>query len=376
MRRHQLFSVSVGLLTGLSAPSVAHAQFFESTWQTATGTSEQAVTDGGAWDRWETNSPDMLAVGSLTDPGAAAELAGLNMVTASLGDDTGWVMVTKDDVGTDSVDDFYWRMYLRVHDTDNVYGMLHPFQDFESEGAASMNFYIGIAGVTPEGRWSPYLASYAEQPEIGTGTFSILEEFTPELMLHTGRWYRLEGHIAYLSREGEATRTTYDIHIFDPEVSQTEPVVTSDDFRAGSCTGPCYGSTLKSFYDQDQRLYFRSTSTTFTIGNNGPFGGVGTEPLYDVTALALSHDGWIGPYGTVPSGAGGRGAGGNGSGAGGATSGAGGAGPGSTGATNPADGGSAEEGGGCAVVGMKGRGSTPRWWLAALGLALVGRRRP
>lgn len=283
----------------ICAASLSHAApFFESSWQTATGTSQQAVTDGGNWDRLGTNDPNMIDIQSVSGPGLPAELQGLNMVTAYLNGNTGWAMLTKENVGTDTVDDFYWRFYLRVKTPTNIsYGMLHAWQDFENIDARSMNFYIGVVGVYPDGRWSPGFWSYAPQTEIGASTFGIDNSIAPNKRLYLDKWYLIEGHIQYLSRDGAVARTRYDIRFFDPLISTETPILTNEEFNALNCSGSCYGSTLKSHYDAGERWYFRSISTTFGIGNNGPATASGQGPLYDMTGFALSHDGWIGPLG-------------------------------------------------------------------------------
>lgn len=278
------------------------APFFETTWESAAGTTTEAVTDGGLWDRHETNTPSMIEVAPATGPSLPAELEGLNMATVWLEGETGWAMLVEDDVGTDTVSDFYWRMYLRVNGDLTGYANMHGFQDFEMEGPLSTNAYIGIGYIRDNGTWTPYLASGMEQTEMEAQGFMVLDEFTPELMLATDRWYRLEGHIAYESRDGDEARTYVDIRIFDPEVSDERPVLTGGQFRASNCFGECYGTTLQSHYDAGERFILRSTSSTFTVGNNGPATAVGSAPMYDITGFALAHDGWIGPVGAAPGG--------------------------------------------------------------------------
>lgn len=282
-----------------ASPALA-APFFESLWDTQTGNSEDAVTNSGAWDRWETNNTDLITVQPIEDEGAPPELAGHNMASVDLIGEPSWAMVTREDVGTDSVDDFYWRMYIRVASTQGTnYNNVHPFQDFEAfdNGDNSMNFYIGLAERTPDrSAWAPYFSSYVPQPETTASTFTLTPDEV-DLFLATDKWYRFEGHIEYLSRDGDIARTHYDMRIFDPEGDPDVPVLTSDEFVASNCSNECYGTRLGDFYDEGAAFYFRSTSTTFTFGNNGPASATGEGRMYDVAALALSHDGWIGPFG-------------------------------------------------------------------------------
>ena len=295
-------SVAAATLTTLLLSGTAQAApFFETTWQSAVGTSTEAVTDGGAWDRHETNTPTMIEVQPITGPDLPSELEGRNMATVYLSGESGWAMVVEDGVGTDTESDFYWRMYLRVNGDLTAYANMHGFQDFEQEGPLSTNAYIGIGYVRNDRTWTPYFASGMEQTDMEASGFMVLDEFTPELMLATDRWYRLEGHVEYESREGDVARTIIDIRIFDPQISDDDPVLTAAEFRASNCFGECYGSTLQSHYDAGERFMLRATSSTFTVGNNGPFGAVGEAPMYDITGMALAHDDWIGPLGEGPS---------------------------------------------------------------------------
>jgi len=73
------------------AGGTAHAApFFETTWQTAVGNGAEAVTDGGAWDRHETNAPTMIDIQPITGPDLPLELEGLNMATVYLSGESGW----------------------------------------------------------------------------------------------------------------------------------------------------------------------------------------------------------------------------------------------------------------------------------------------
>lgn len=284
------------------APATASAEpFFESVWEGQQGTSQDAVTDGGAWDRRETNDESLVEIRPIDGPGTPIELEGLNMASVTHRGPSAWSMVTKEDVGTDSVEHFYWRMYLRVSsDTNTSWGNVHPFQDFENEDGvdASMNFYIGLSTRTPDrSGWAPYFSSYADQTETIASNFTLTEEEADEF-LATDKWYRLEGHIEYLDRQDDdRARTLYEMRVFDPEGDPDTPVLTERDLVAANCSGDCYGTRLGEHYDAGERWYYRSSSTTFTIGTNGPAASTGEGPLYDVTAVALAHDTWIGPYG-------------------------------------------------------------------------------
>lgn len=82
------------------------------------------------------------------------------MAAINLQGEPNWMMVTKDDVGTDTEDHFYWRMYLRVSSASETnWGSVHPFLDFEMgepEGGLSMNFYLGLSSRNADRSGSPW----------------------------------------------------------------------------------------------------------------------------------------------------------------------------------------------------------------------------
>jgi hypothetical protein len=301
--RVALFGGPVFAVIALAGTPAQAAPFFESVWDAELGSSDDAVTDGMAWDAYETNA-ELIAVEAIDGPDVPPELQGQNMATVALEGEPNWAMVVERDVGTDTQDHFYWRMYLRVSSAPQTnWASVHPFQDFEDdgiEGGRSMNFYIGLSTRNADRTgWAPYFSSYAPQPETVASNFTINVE-PGDPYLETDKWYRFEGHIEYLERQGQFVRTRYDINIFDPAGDPETPVYTTADFRAANCSDECYGTSLADHYDDGEGFYFRSGSTTFTIGNNGPSQATGSGSLYDVAAVALAHDDWIGPYGGAP----------------------------------------------------------------------------
>lgn len=292
----------LGLSLAIGAKCALAQPFFESTWATALGESDNAVTDGGNWDGNGGNG-DYVNVKPISGPGLPSELANLNMATVSLnGED--WQMVVEN-VNTDTASDFYFRYYLRVKPAIGFqYGSLHPWQDFQDlPDGQSTNFYIGISSVNTT-YWVPGFWTYAPQASGMPSRFGVRNSLeggpAPEDQLQVNRWYRIEGHLRYLNRVLSGggmpyAETIYTIRIFD---DQNQQVMSSDDFRGELCDGSgCTYHTLRSYYDQGQRFRFRATSSTFTMGVNGPAMASGHAEIYDMTAVAFSNTGWIGAYG-------------------------------------------------------------------------------
>lgn len=296
--------LSLGLNLVVSANFALAQPFFESTWSTALGQSNNAVLDGGNWDRTERNNGDYVNIKSISGPGLPSELANLNMATASMDGERGSFLVIKD-VNTNTASNFYYRFYIRVKPTIGFqYGQMHSWQDFEDlPSGLSMNFYFTIGSVNRT-TWRPAFASYAQQ-EPGVPTDFLVYDAAfggpePQDHLQVNRWYRIEGHIQYLNRVTPGgglpyAETLYTIRIFD---DQNRQVMSNEDFRGEFCdNGNCTYNTLSSYYDQGRRFRFRAESSTFTMGSIGPAGATGQGEIYDMTAMAFSNTGWIGAYG-------------------------------------------------------------------------------
>lgn len=297
------YALVLGGSLAIFAQSALAQPFFESTWATALGQSDNAIRDGGNWDAADGNG-DYVNVKRISGPGLPTELANLNMATVSMNGSQGWQSVGEN-VNTNTASDFYYRFYLRVKPTIGFqYGSLHPWQDFQDlPGGLSTNFYIGISSVNTT-TWRPAFWTYAQQEAGVPDRFGVYSPAfggpAPADQLQVNRWYRIEGHIRYLNRVSSGgafpyAETIYNIRIYN---DQNQQVLSNEDFTGELCNGSgCTYNSLQSYYNQGHRFRFRATSSTFTMGTNGPATATGQGEIYDMTAMAFSNTGWIGAYG-------------------------------------------------------------------------------
>lgn len=299
-----IYVLLLGLILVIGTQRALAQPFFETTWATALGQSNNAVLDGGNWDSNESNG-DYVNVQSISGPGLPSELRNLNMATVSLDAPNGGYYMAVENVNTNTASDFYYRFYLRVKPAIGFrYGQLHPWQDFQDlpRGGLSTNFYIGIVSVDST-TWRPGFWTYVPQAPGMPTEFSVYDSAfggpEPEDHLQVNQWYRIEGHIRYLNRVTSGSgipyaETIYTLRIYD---AQNRQVISSEDLRGELCNqGNCTYNTLQSYYDQGHHFRFRATSSTFTMGVNDPAPSHGQAEIYDMTAMAFSNTGWIGAY--------------------------------------------------------------------------------
>ena len=299
------FPLVAGALCALMVGSVSDVvaqPFFESTWATALGQSDNAVRDGGNWDSNGGNG-QFIDIQPISGPSLPTELNGVNMAQVSMDGATGWQMVVEN-VNTNTASNFYYRFYVRVKAANGFqYGSLHPWQDFQDlSGGLSTNFYIGVSTVDSQ-TWRPAFWSYLPQASDGPSRFGVRSPAFggPAEQLLVDRWYRVEGHMQYTNRVTSGggipyVDTIYNIRIYD---DQNRQVISSANFTAEICDGSgcSYSYSLQAHNDAGNRFRFRSGSSTFTMGVNSPAGASGQAPIYDMTAVAFSNSGWIGQFG-------------------------------------------------------------------------------
>ena len=274
-------------------PPAAQTTFFESSWNHATGNTDEALRDGTAWGGIESQSAtDLMEV----LPGG---VDGNNLLRVLL-DGTRWGAVMHYDMPTNSAEHFYFRFYMRVHTPNGIsYGSMHGIQDLEGIDARSSVTYFGVASASTNGTWSPYVYSYMQQldgmgrrPGENGGRFNGSS-------LNCDEWYRVEGHIQFFSH-AQLAPTIFELRVYD---EGEQLVMDSDDFLTNYVNDEYTETNRKSLrehYDEGDRYTLRGTNVTWMFGNNGPYGAEGRGPMYDVSAVAFGTERWIGGLGSEP----------------------------------------------------------------------------
>jgi uncharacterized protein YjdB len=261
-------------LTVTTAPS--GSILFQSDWYTATGTSHNAVTDGGRWlNYWEFNNGTGVQLMSVVPGGPGGRNALKVVQRAELA-----ANLQQDNVVPASTD-FYVRFYMRNDDIspngDHIvamdtweYGQLTFMRKFSSStGWRFVVSMYGCGGVYPIGHWGP------------------------NLRLPLGQWYRFEYHVDFV----DATHIQLHARVYDATGTL---ILTDADFRQEDYGGATWNGrndwTLASYYAAGHSFCVQPAKMrNFSIGNNGQAGALDTGLAWYFGGIQLRTDRWPGP---------------------------------------------------------------------------------
>lgn len=270
-------SVTVG-----TAPPPPVGIFFEADWGTATGTSDNALTDGGVFNNVYcggrsttltvvsgasvgfTKTPNVLRLQQLgTTCGMLERLNAIPLSTSHWG-----------------------RMYFRNDETTSRHNHVMTYFPVGTIQTAIWNrsgtdngvnirirtYYAanGSGAVYPHAHWI-----------LGTGGGGA----GGEIELDNATWYRYEWHMEYL------TPTTYRLWPRIYAMDGTTVLYDHEDFWGGDFT-----VSLAQFYAGGGSFGFSDVALArnFGIGNEGPASGANSGEYWYHAAIALSTTGWIG----------------------------------------------------------------------------------
>lgn len=261
---------------------------FHSTWNTATGSSAAAVTDGSVWDNPGYCSRDDVM--SVVAAGTASSPRPGNVFRVQFQDGTGsgCGQVEKlNAVGQGQ--SHYGRMFFCRR--DRTYdGSIHNFSYnfvgsiqhifFIPNARSASGWRVGIGGL-PEA--FPY-TYWNLQSGPGSDVFN-----PPYVLLDYDTWYLYEWHIEY--RSGGARFRIY------PRISTAAGVLLYDASSFYQMSTPTQGTyTLQQWYN-DGNDFAVSDATLHRhvgIGNEGRTGSPSSGLFFDVADFALATGGWIG----------------------------------------------------------------------------------
>jgi hypothetical protein len=253
---------------------------FESTWDTATGTSKEAVSDGGRWPSyWEFNNGAPVQLMSVVRGGPGGHNA--LRVQQRGGHFAAFVQI--DDVVLQSRD-YYVRFYMKNDDT-SFSGDHVATVDYQNYG--NLTFMRKSSG---ESGWTFVVSMY------GCGGGWPIGHWGPPGALARDSWYRFEYFIHYVD----------DNHIqLHPRVydSSGTLVYQAADFQQASYKrGGIWNGrddwTLASYYAAGYTFCVEPNWTNdFALGNNGQHESVDTGRYWHFAALQIRSDRWPGPVG-------------------------------------------------------------------------------
>lgn len=292
-------TISLRASEDAAPPPVGHGLLFSSSWNTTTGISEEACTDGGRWPNVHGNSPN----GVIEVKGDG--VAGNNYMTYYVcpfshedGYASSWGGVWKALEGMVTSEHTFYRVYVRVYPHDQFkYGNGHFVQDFhystpdsgrELEG--TQNVYWGVQWVK-DNTWRPYITSLRKQEHtderFNKWTWVTQRDFEME------RWYRFEGHICWLDHE-RVSRAVWNVRVYD---DKGELLKTLSDWSQS-------GISADQFLEEGHHFLLEGRDPTWMLCFNGPWitdpspallKGETRVRSHDLCAFWVRNDRWCGP---------------------------------------------------------------------------------
>jgi len=271
--------VTVTVSNTLPPPPPPGGVIFESNWDTASGTSRNAVTDGGRWPNyWEFNNGSSVQLLSVVSGGAN----GHNALRVQQRGSTYAANLQLDNFKAQSTD-YYVRYYMKNDDTSSAGDHVVTTDTWEFWNLTYMRKMGGTSS------WRFVISMY------GCGYTYPISHWGPPLALSNGQWYRFEYYVHY-------TNTNH-IQVHPRVYDAAGNLILSDanfqqsDFGSASWNGR-NDWTLASYYAAGHDFCVNPTYTNdFGLGNNGQYGAADTGRYWYYSALQIRNDTWPGPSG-------------------------------------------------------------------------------
>jgi hypothetical protein len=250
---------------------------FTSNWDTATGTSSAAVTDGGRWPNyWEFNGGSSVQLMSVVPDGPN----GHNALRVQQRGSTYAANVQIDNLLPQS-QDFYLRYYMKNTDTSSAGDHVVTADTYNY---ANLTYMRKVGGPTS---WNFVISMY------GCGYTYPIGHWGPAVSLANGQWYRFEYFVDYI----DATHVRVHPRVYDANGAL---VLSDADFRQSDFGGAAWGGrsdwTLASYYAAGHSFCVNpSWVNDFGFGNNGQFGAADTGQYWYFGAVEVRTDRWPGP---------------------------------------------------------------------------------
>ena len=267
---------------------------FESNWDTASGTSRNAVTDGGRWPLyWEFNNGAAVQLLSVVSGGPN----GHNALRVQQRGPAYAANIQLDNFVLPSTD-YYVRYYMRNDDTSSAGDHIVTADTWQYPNLTYMRKYSNGSS------WRFVVSMY------GCGYTYPIAHWGPTQRLSHGQWYRFEYSVHYTNANH--------IRVYPRVYDAAGNLLFSDadfkqqDYNAGGTWNGRSDWTLASYYaagfdfcvdlTQLNRQGTGLAATSFGMGNNGNFGAVDTGLYWYFSALQIRNDTWPGPLGggTLP----------------------------------------------------------------------------
>ncbi len=294
LSRRSLLLLGAGAVVGLAAAlfrlsgCLAPAErwdegvVFQSDWNTVTGTSRNAVRDGGRWKNyWEFNGGRPGQLLSVV-PGASVNApGGRNALKVVQRGTSGYAANVQQDKVVPPSTDYYVRFYMRNDDTSRAGDHVVTVDTWQYANLTYMRKFSDSGG------WRFVVSLY------GCGYTYPIGHWGPEVTLQHGVWYRFEYYVAFVDR------THVQVHpkVYDASGAQ---ILSDADFRQSAYGQEMWNGrndwTLASYYAAGHSFCVQPAALThFGMGNNGQNESMDTGLAWYFTGVQIRTDWWPGP---------------------------------------------------------------------------------
>jgi hypothetical protein len=260
-----------------SPPPPGGSSVFTSNWNTATGTSTAAVTDGGKWPNyWEFNNGSGVQLLSVVTGG----VNGHNALRVQQRGSSYAANVQVDNFMTQSTD-YYLRFYTRNDDTSGSGDHIVTVDTWEYDNLTFMRKYGGSSS------WRFVMSLY------GCGFTYPIGHWGPAASLTNGQWYRFEYHVDFI----DATHVRVHPRVYDAagNLIMQDAEFRQEDFGSATWNGRS-DWTLASYYAAGHSFCVSpSWVNDLGLGNNGQQGAGDTGRYWYFSAVEIRRDTWPGP---------------------------------------------------------------------------------
>lgn len=260
---------------------------FESNWTNGTGTSSNAITDGGRWPNyWEFNGGSSVQLLSVVTGGPD----GQNALRVQQRGSSYAANVQLDNFNAQSTD-YYLRYYMKNDDTSSAGDHIATVDTFN---------YANLTFMRKTGSGSSFkfvISLY------GCGYTYPIGHWGPSQSLANGQWYRFEYFVDFRSsNQVQVHPRVYDaagnLIMSDASFQQT-------DFGGATWNGRS-DWTLASYYAAGNTFCVNpGWMNDLGLGNNGQLGAADTGKYWYFAGVQLRSDTWPGPLGSGGGGGGG-----------------------------------------------------------------------
>jgi hypothetical protein len=271
---NQTTSATAGVTVSNALPG---GVLFESNWDTAVGTSFNAVTDGGRWPNyWEFNGGTGVQLLSVVTGG----VEGHNALRVQQRGSTYAANLQVDDFALPSTD-YYVRYYMRNDDTSGSGDHIVTVDTWQYPNLTYMRKYGGASS------WQFVISLY------GCGYTYPIGHWGPSLALANGQWYRFEYYVDYVS----ANRVRVHPRVYN---AAGILILSDADFQQSDYGSATWNGrsdwTLASYYAAGYDFCVDPAfMNELGLGNNGQAGAVDTGRYWYFAGLQIRRDTWPGP---------------------------------------------------------------------------------